>query len=607
MTENYRRPLTYEDELIIESNTGAKTKIIGLRHIGNGGSCLVYEGMTESPVPGSGLIPLVVKEFYPVGVSIYRRNDRSLGIVDKEEYDDRLKHYLNGLKEHEKYFIDFGVQVLPPVYETGRCNNTIYTLYNASKGWPLSEADFESLSLKEMVFIMESICNAIYKFHFNDYLYLDAKPSNFFYYMTTEDRQPRICLFDFDSVVKLGDLHGNRVGYSSGTRGWIPIEQAAWCFGRQHDEKTGKDIEPNPNLLGVHTDIYSIGATFFWMLTKGKTIPTEDDINAIADGSVRWERNSTYLNRISPTVANRIKDILRDTMTGDPGTRRDRFPGAVSTRQLAKQFGELYDALEESEKQPIVSKKFGFTLRNTQFVGRRDKLDEIEAVFRKGDNVAILYGQGGMGKTQLALKYVNDHLGEYSFVHWIDAHTIESINMGLNNLLRAAEITTNGTDEDILTQYTGFIMRRQRSCIVFDNVVFNNDDTNSKQIISVVNSISNLVDDNDNGIADIIITTRTTQDIDINGFNFIEVYTFSEDEAVDFILLDSKNIDPLAAKKLSARLHYHPLALAMARAYISATPGCSIKTYLQYLNKGKRVLNDTVDTFNYQQSLQKVI
>src|SRR4051794_10364026 len=62
---------------------------------------------------------------------------------------------------------------------------------------------------------------------------------------------------------------------------------------------------------------------------------------------------------------------------------------------------------------------------NINFVGRSDILAEIEAAIRKNRSTdgcvpTVLKGLGGMGKSQLMLKYCYSHRKEYKYVFWLD-------------------------------------------------------------------------------------------------------------------------------------------------------------------------------------------
>jgi hypothetical protein len=63
------------------------------------------------------------------------------------------------------------------------------------------------------------------------------------------------------------------------------------------------------------------------------------------------------------------------------------------------------------------------------FVGRDEQLDQIKqqlqptATEKSGRKVFVVHGLGGMGKTQLAVKYARQHQDDYSAIFWIDGST----------------------------------------------------------------------------------------------------------------------------------------------------------------------------------------
>jgi hypothetical protein len=67
------------------------------------------------------------------------------------------------------------------------------------------------------------------------------------------------------------------------------------------------------------------------------------------------------------------------------------------------------------------------------FTERRALLSEIEEKLRTRDvsrhrpHAVAIYGLGGTGKTQLALKYIEDHEDEYNPILWIDARDLETV------------------------------------------------------------------------------------------------------------------------------------------------------------------------------------
>lgn len=79
--------------------------------------------------------------------------------------------------------------------------------------------------------------------------------------------------------------------------------------------------------------------------------------------------------------------------------------------------------------------------RDTHFVQREhfDKLLRTEIDKGKGTrniNQIVLYGTGGMGKTQLALNYVSCYHRDYSFVFWVNAASEQSVRLAFTDIMQ---------------------------------------------------------------------------------------------------------------------------------------------------------------------------
>ncbi|KAF8468449.1 hypothetical protein BDZ91DRAFT_111539 [Kalaharituber pfeilii] len=48
----------------------------------------------------------------------------------------------------------------------------------------------------------------------------------------------------------------------------------------------------------------------------------------------------------------------------------------------------------------------------------------------------VLYGMGGVGKTQLALEYVYRHSGDYSSVFWINAASEQTMKISITHIMQ---------------------------------------------------------------------------------------------------------------------------------------------------------------------------
>jgi len=75
--------------------------------------------------------------------------------------------------------------------------------------------------------------------------------------------------------------------------------------------------------------------------------------------------------------------------------------------------------------------------KNPDFVGRGYLLEILRQGIEEGNdilNIIIVYGTGGMGKTQLALEYVYQHHKDYSSVFWVNAASVQTTILGFNSL-----------------------------------------------------------------------------------------------------------------------------------------------------------------------------
>ena len=59
-------------------------------------------------------------------------------------------------------------------------------------------------------------------------------------------------------------------------------------------------------------------------------------------------------------------------------------------------------------------------IKNLYFVGRNDELAQIQRSL-KGNERHLLWGSGGIGKTQIAKAYAWSNADHYDFIWWINA------------------------------------------------------------------------------------------------------------------------------------------------------------------------------------------
>lgn len=67
-----------------------------------------------------------------------------------------------------------------------------------------------------------------------------------------------------------------------------------------------------------------------------------------------------------------------------------------------------------------------------RFVGRNEELDAIHKKLQHDGSrkIVVVHGLGGMGKTQLALAYAQQHRKEYSAIFWINSKSVDTLKQG---------------------------------------------------------------------------------------------------------------------------------------------------------------------------------
>ena len=113
----------------------------------------------------------------------------------------------------------------------------------------------------------------------------------------------------------------------------------------------------------------------------------------------------------------------------------------------------LFQVLPESAKPVIIqvqsqvsTLKLSFDIpflpsirKSSEFVGREYLLENLKQEVEEGNhtqNIVVLYGTGGMGKTQLVLEYIHQHHKDHSSVFWINAASAQSTILGFAQIMQ---------------------------------------------------------------------------------------------------------------------------------------------------------------------------
>ena len=311
-----------------------KVKITG--ELGRGSGCIVYSGCLLKTVEGSQLeCRVVVKELFPKGIGI-RRSKESYPelIIPKKSANDFLffrKRFGRRFVSFSEYAGTAGSSVPSDAFIYGEAGGTCYAIACPVKGRLLSEAAASCLSLDRIASVMEAVCRSLRPLHMRERLLLDVKPENILYEMSDEDMQAHTYIIDFDTVQQLKNIHMGVTDYCPCTPGWAPPEQIP-------DKTDG--LYKDPSLIGFHTDIYSVGAVFFFLLSG--SAPDKYDLTAIRDGSFKIHEKNSFTQAVSREAEELINNLLKCMLEPDPAIRRGYFNNCLSVRELEKDFAKLY-------------------------------------------------------------------------------------------------------------------------------------------------------------------------------------------------------------------------------------------------------------------------
>ena len=215
------------------------------------------------------------------------------------------------------------------------------------------------------------------------------------------------------------------------------------------------------------------------------------------------------------------------------------------------------------------------------FTGREQLLEELHVHLEQHRRTA-LYGLGGVGKTQTALVYAEQHRDDYRAVLWVEADSRESLVSGF-----AALAEPLGLPQKVDADQTGMVAAVQRWLVGNQDwlLVLNNADQ--------PDLVEEFLPQEAHGR--VLLTCRPPHLERLGIFEPLEIEELSEADAVAFLkrrthrseLQDSEG---QAAEALAHELGCLPLAMEQAAAYIHKL-GCPFDTYLaQYRKQGIQLL-----------------
>ncbi|KAF8217235.1 P-loop containing nucleoside triphosphate hydrolase protein [Mycena galopus ATCC 62051] len=206
------------------------------------------------------------------------------------------------------------------------------------------------------------------------------------------------------------------------------------------------------------------------------------------------------------------------------------------------------------------------------FQGRRNILDKMHHFFTSNmgmQHIYVLHGLGGAGKTQIALKFINELSSHFSDIFFVDASTIATIDTGLKNI--AVVKYFGDSQKDGLRWLNS---KAEEWLLFFDSA----DDPNI--------DLNDFIPQCNHG--NIIITSRNPEMRVYAGSHSL-VSDMEEEDAVTLLLKSAVQEATTGTEQIATEivkaLYYFPLAIVQAGAFISKSQ--DLHSYLTLYTKNQ--------------------
>lgn len=203
------------------------------------------------------------------------------------------------------------------------------------------------------------------------------------------------------------------------------------------------------------------------------------------------------------------------------------------------------------------------------FVGRIPYLKQMKDICLKwkGDPpVAVLWGEAGIGKSEIAIAFANLYAKHFRLICWIDSETEESYAASFYALAQVLKIPVD-QENDIVKRVHSYLEEEksiQPWLLIFDNA-------------------SEKTELPTKGKGAIIATTRNRTPWQT--CTCIEIAPFQEQEAIDLLKKITNSPESFQVHSLVNKLDFFPLTLNLAAHYIAETPEMNEESYIKLLSQ----------------------
>ncbi|MBQ7529622.1 tetratricopeptide repeat protein [bacterium] len=375
--------------------------------MGRGGSCIVYEAFNITQNR-----QVLLKEFYPRNFSegsITRGEDSALKVnlqqeerfkSSKDNFLSVCNNQLNFYNEHARENADELVEI-QGMYNLG---DTVLVMMPAASGRSWDNEEVKDESLYQILETILSLVHELKLYHDHNLLHCDVKPANVYIFKKTRQR---VMLLDYGSVLKFDD-EGilNVEGTLSYTQEFAAPEliKALEMIGDEFYEDYLATIT-------VKSDLFSVGASLYNKLTQ-RYVPRDLNNNLEYNEFVKaiddfWLSEK---NGLVKSVPLRVKKELIDFLSG-------LLEDLPLNRFDINETEECLQTLLKDSRPPefCLSPDFKAPTPGEEFLGRELELSQLRRFLYDGEKSIFIYGDGGLGKSLLALKLALEERNNFNF------------------------------------------------------------------------------------------------------------------------------------------------------------------------------------------------
>jgi len=329
------------------------------------------------------------------------------------------------------------------------------------------------LSIERTLQIGIELSDALTRAHYLNIIHRDIKPANV---LMGEDGVPKLTDFGVAHIGGAGDMTG--VGLSMGTPDYMAPEAVN---GEEIDERT---------------DIWSLGVMLYEMLT-GKHPFRGEVLTATLVNVLTLPLPDIEAAR--PEIPVALVDLIGRMLQKDRTTRissvrlvgaeleaimRGRHDVSRTTVTTPISIPTLDESRFETPTPATSAPKHNLPARTTTFVGREEEVHEISHLLAQHDTrLVTLLGQGGMGKTRLAIHAAEILMHAFDGTYFVALASLPNADTIPNAVADAVGYGIQNDGRSPAQQVSDYL-REKSMLLIFDNF---------EQVLAGANFVSDLL------------------------------------------------------------------------------------------------------------------